>query len=109
MMLSRCRVLLVVLFACGGACQSAALRTTPNLRTGLVSNSSTNESAVPDLPVVHVFVALCHKEHQGIVPVSASLADGDPPKTHPSPRPAVGIKAFFSKNKHWALDADISN
>src|SRR5258708_20894600 len=76
---------------------------------GLVSNSPTNESAVPDLPVVHVFVALCDNEHQGIVPVSASLGDGDNLKTNLYWGAAFGIKAFFAKNKDWELVADIPN
>jgi len=61
------------------------------------------------MPVVHVFVALCDNEHQGIVPVSASLGNGDNPATNLYWGAAFGVKAFLSKSKDWELVADIPN
>lgn len=65
--------------------------------------SSLTESALPknSIPVVHVFVALCDNVNQGIVPVSASLGNGDNPATNLYWGAAFGIKTFFSKNKDW--------
>lgn len=53
------------------------------------------------VPVIHVFVALCDNVNQGIVPVSASLSNGDNPQTNLYWGAAFGIKTFFSKNKDW--------
>jgi hypothetical protein len=61
------------------------------------------ESLVPknSVPVIHVFVALCDNVNQGIVPVSASLGNGDNPATNLYWGAAFGIKTFFNKNKDW--------
>lgn len=53
--------------------------------------------------VIHVFVALCDNEHQGIVPVAPSLGNGDDPLKNLYWGAAFGVKTFFSKNKVWRL------
>jgi hypothetical protein len=65
--------------------------------------SSLTDSALPknSVPVIHVFVALCDNVNQGIVPVSASLGNGDNPQTNLYWGAAFGVKTFFSKNKDW--------
>jgi hypothetical protein len=50
-----------------------------------------------------VFVALCDNVNQGIVPVSASLGNGDNPATNLYWGAAFGVKTFFNKNKDWQL------
>jgi hypothetical protein len=50
-----------------------------------------------------VFVALADNVNQGIVPVSASLGNGDNPATNLYWGAAFGIRTFFSKNKDWEL------
>ncbi|HKY30088.1 MAG TPA: hypothetical protein VJM12_19310, partial [Pyrinomonadaceae bacterium] len=57
------------------------------------------------VPVVHVFVALCDNVNQGIVPVSASLGNGDSPATNLYWGAAFGIDTFFRKSKNWLLVA----
>jgi len=52
-------------------------------------------------PVIHVLVALCDNESQDIVPVSASLGDGDNPKTNLYWGAAYGVKTYFSRSKLW--------
>ena len=54
-------------------------------------------------PVIHVFVALADNVNQGIVPVSASLGNGDNPATNLYWGAAFGIRTFFSRNKDWEL------
>ena len=54
-------------------------------------------------PVIHVFVALADNVNQGIVPVSASLGNGDNPNTNLYWGAAFGIRTFFSKSKDWEL------
>lgn len=61
------------------------------------------------IPVVHVFVALCDNLNQGIVPVSASLGNGDNPATNLYWGAAFGIKTFFRKNKNWELVSEFQN
>lgn len=61
------------------------------------------------MPVVHVFVALCDNLNQGIVPVSASLGNGDNPKTNLYWGAGFGVKTFFSRNKDWELVSEINN
>ena len=55
------------------------------------------------IPLIHVFVALCDNVNQGIVPVSASLGNGDNPATNLYWGAAFGVKTFFSKSKDWEL------
>src|SRR5687768_16999263 len=65
--------------------------------------SSITESTLPknSIPVIHVFVALCDNVNQGIVPVSASLGNGDNPATNLYWGAAFGVKTFFNKNREW--------
>jgi len=72
--------------------------------------NSTNETApVNSMPVVHVFVALADNEHQGIVPVSKSLGDGDNTKTNLYWGAAFGVKTFFAKSRDWELLSSVVN
>jgi hypothetical protein len=110
MKLTRLRVLLLVLLATAGACQTANSRSAQNASPVNVPSSSPADHAIPnDMPVVHVFVALADNEHQGIVPVSAALGNGDSTKTNLYWGAAFGVKAFLSKSKDWELVADTMN
>src|SRR6267142_1529956 len=103
---SRLPVLLLVFLANVSACQTASSRPA-SLNA---SSSSGFETATPNpMPVIHVFVALCDNEHQGIVPVSATLGNGDNPATNLYWGAAFGVKTFFAKSKDWELVADIPN
>lgn len=62
-----------------------------------------SQPAKNGVPVIHVFVALCDNVNQGIVPVSASLGNGDNPATNLYWGAAFGIKTFFNKNKDWQV------
>jgi len=76
-----------------------------------VSSSNTKDAvAKPNtFPVIHVFVALCDNVNQGIVPVSASLGNGDNPKTNLYWGAAFGVKTFFGKSRDWELVAESQN
>lgn len=54
-------------------------------------------------PVIHTFVALCDNVNQGIVPVPASLGNGDSAGTNLYWGAAFGVKTFFKKSKDWEL------
>jgi hypothetical protein len=51
--------------------------------------------------VIHVLVALCDNENQGIVPVPAHLGNGEDPAKNLYWGAAYGVKTFFSKSKNW--------
>jgi hypothetical protein len=61
------------------------------------------KAAVNSIPVIHVFVALADNVNQGIVPISATLGNGDNAATNLYWGAAFGIRTFFSKNKDWQL------
>lgn len=56
--------------------------------------------------LVHVLVALCDNVHQGIVPVSAALGNGEDPERNLYWGAAFGVKTFFAKSKDWRLVSD---
>lgn len=69
-----------------------------------ISNNEPQTAAINSIPVIHVFVALADNVNQGIVPVSASLGNGDNAATNLYWGAAFGIKTFFTKkNKDWEL------
>jgi hypothetical protein len=52
---------------------------------------------------IHVFVALCDNEHQGIAPVPKELGKGDDPAHNLHWGAAYGVKTFLSKSQDWTL------
>ncbi len=54
---------------------------------------------------IHVFVALCDNEHQGIVPVPQKLGNGDDPNNNLYWGALYGTKTFLKKSKNWKLVA----
>lgn len=51
--------------------------------------------------VVHVVVALADNEHQGIVPISASLGNGDRPDQNLYWGARFGVRTWFARQKTW--------
>ena len=59
---------------------------------------------------IHVFVALCDNENQGIVPVPAAIGNGQKPSTNLYWGAGYGVKTFFDKkSKDWNLLKTIPN
>jgi len=54
---------------------------------------------------IHVFVALCDNEHQGIVPVPKELGQGNDPAHNLYWGALYGVRTFLSKSKDWTLVA----
>lgn len=69
----------------------------------------TEVAAINSVPVIHVFVALADNVNQGIVPVSASLGNGENAASNLYWGAAFGIRTFFSKNKDWELISVMSD
>src|SRR5262245_12771264 len=51
--------------------------------------------------VVHVIVALCDNEHQGIVPVPKALGNGRDPASNLYWGARFGVRAYFSREAGW--------
>jgi hypothetical protein len=58
-------------------------------------------SAQPSQKVVHVFVALADNVHQGIVPVSAALGNGDDRARNLYWGAAFGVRTYFRRDNEW--------
>ncbi len=61
------------------------------------------------IQTIHVFVALCDNEHQGIVPVPKTLGNGDDPANNLYWGALYGTKAFLKRSGHWTLVATEKN
>lgn len=59
--------------------------------------------------VVHVLVALCDNENQGIVPVPAFLGDGENAAKNLYWGAAYGVKTYFGKSRSWQKIAEMQN
>jgi len=53
------------------------------------------------LRTIHVFVALADNEHQGIVPVAATLGNGEDSQRNLYWGSSYGVKTFFSHSPEW--------
>jgi hypothetical protein len=61
------------------------------------------QTANPGSRTIHVIVALCDNQYQGIVPVPKYLGDGDNPATNLYWGAAYGVKTFFKRSEKWKL------
>lgn len=59
--------------------------------------------------IIHVFVALCDNESQGIVPVPKAIGDGNNPQTNLYWGAGYGVKTFFKKDTDWKFVYSITN
>ena len=59
--------------------------------------------------LIHVLVALCDNQYQGIVPVPARIGNGDDPANNLYWGAAFGVKTFFKRSSEWKLIAEIQN
>lgn len=59
--------------------------------------------------VIHVLVALCDNENQGIVPVPKFLGDGEDTERNLYWGADYGVKTFFSKSPNWQKLAEFEN
>jgi hypothetical protein len=59
--------------------------------------------------VIHVLVALCDNQYQGIVPVPARIGNGDDPDNNLYWGAGFGVRTFFSKSPDWSLASKLRN
>jgi len=67
------------------------------------------KTANKDLKIIHVLVPLCDNQHQGIVPVNASLGNGQNLRTNLYWGAGYGIKTHFSRSATWQLQQSVLN
>lgn len=68
----------------------------------LISYPTAHSQAQPAPRTVHVFVALCDNEHQGIVRVDPVLGNGDDPDNNLYWGALYGVRQFFERSADWA-------
>jgi hypothetical protein len=102
------------LFALLMACQNAGqgpLR--PEVAQAPTSGRNTAAAPQPAKrnsgKLIHVLVALCDNEHQGIVPVPARIGDGDDPANNLYWGARFGVKTFFKRANDWKSIAESRN
>jgi hypothetical protein len=59
--------------------------------------------------LIHVLVALCDNEYQGIVPVPARIGNGDDPANNLYWGARFGVKTFFKRANDWKSIAESRN
>jgi len=77
------------------------MRSVAYIAVAILLNASTG--AEDHVKSIHVFVALCDNEHQGIAPVPATLGNGEDPATNLYWGARYGTKAFLKRCKDWTL------
>ena len=71
---------------------------------------ATTDTLTPDrAKVIHVFVALCDNKNQGIVPVPASIGNGQVAADNLYWGCTYGVKTFFKRTKTWKLISSTKN
>ena len=73
----------------------------------IIFSAFTSAQLIAQTKTIHVFVALCDNEHQGIVPVSKALGNGKDAKNNLYWGAAYGVKTYFKKTSEWILVAEL--
>ena len=94
--------LILVSFLCLCGCTKAQILEKPDQTAKTEKEKPQKiEKLINPGKVIHVLVALCDNENQGIVPVPAHLGDGADPNKNLYWGAAYGVKTFFSKSANW--------
>jgi hypothetical protein len=67
------------------------------------------QASVKQICSIHIIVALCDNENQGIVPVPASLGNGRDLAGNLYRGVSCGVKTFFRKSLSWEMVPLIKN
>jgi hypothetical protein len=94
----------------------AACQRVTNQTINAKSNPPSAEQASVNQPakqnsgkLIHVLVALCDNQFQGIVPVPPKIGNGDDPANNLYWGAAFGVKTFFKRASDWKLLASTPN
>ena len=102
------------LFALLASCQNAGQESF-RLEVAQAPTSGRNTAAATQLTkrnsgkLIHVLVALCDNEYQGIVPVPARIGNGDDPANNLYWGARFGVKTFFKRASDWKMIEETRN
>lgn len=96
-------LLIICLNACSGNAPGSIQDTTLKPADSTSFQKAVALKKTSQLKTIHVFVALCDNKYQGIVPVPASIGNGQNAATNLYWGAAYGVKTFFSKSNEWKL------
>lgn len=105
-------LILVVLFifcGCTKAITQSNQRLEVNNTEEVVKKTDDVVKKTNNAKVIHVLVALCDNENQGIVPVPAHLGNGEDPAKNLYWGAAYGVKTYFGKSKDWQKLSETKN
>lgn len=83
-----------------------------NSRTELSTNiaNPVNRQAIQNPGrLIHIVVALCDNQYQGIVPVPPKIGNGDDPANNLYWGAAYGVRTFFQRSNEWKLIKEFLN
>lgn len=73
-------------------------------QTNNVNSHRSNHVAYDtSITVIHLFVALCDNQYQGIVPVPAAIGNGDDPSNNLYWGCGYGVRTYFKSSSQWTL------
>lgn len=99
-------LLLTALVGCQGVSNQTI---TAESKSPLAKQQQPNQPAKQNSgKLIHVLVALCDNQFQGIVPVPPKIGNGDDPAYNLYWGAAFGVKTFFKRASEWKLLADTS-
>ncbi len=62
-----------------------------------------------NMQIIHVYVALCDNDSQGIVPVSKRMGNGNDPNNNLYWGNGYGVRTFFNASEDWRLLETVKN
>jgi hypothetical protein len=77
--------------------------------SGRNTAAATQSTKLNSGKLIHVLVALCDNEYQGIVPVPARIGNGDDPANNLYWGARFGVKTFFKRANDWKSIAESRN
>jgi hypothetical protein len=108
-------ILIALAFSVLAACSPdplgrSAVSSTESNKNARPSAFQAAQSRTPNpARIIHVLVALCDNEHQGIVPVPARLGNGEDLQGNLYWGAAYGVRSFFAKSADWKLVEETQN
>jgi hypothetical protein len=109
--MTRILSLLIVISAFSIGCEQkpSALVAATSIKDAIKAGSAVNPIQDSGIRAIHVFVALCDNKYQGIVPVPATIGNGQDPARNLYWGAGYGVKTYFKKSSEWKLVASRSN
>ncbi len=92
---------LIILFILSSSIGCSQANTQPQHKTDTVKLISANIDTT--IKTIHILVALCDNQYQGIVPVPQKIGNGQDKENNLYWGCSFGIRSYFKKSKEWIL------